>query len=536
MQIPNLSIPRVDMKNCFPLLTLSIAATLASATRAADPVPLGPPFVATSDTPHVQGEPRVSCDDDGHFVYVYSRGEIYARRYGLDGTPLSNDVQANPTKVHGTQDEAWVSLDPITGDYAVAWSDRNGGDGFEMGIGGRFFAADGTPYGAEFFLNVHTDFSQFDPRISFARTGRVVVAWTDAGADGSAGAFARIFERDGTPVTGEILLNHPSTFTQIQPDIACDRDGNFVAAYVDASGAYGEPRQILGRLFDADGLALGPEFVVNDVPDGMQRYPSVASGANGDFVVAWHDQSGTDGDGFGVFARCFAADGTPKGTQFVLSNTTAGDQQIPIVACDWVGNFVAVWEDWSGADADVMGRRFDVDGAPLGAEFTLHAPAEAGHQSWATVALSQSGQRIVTSWFDSDTDAYARLFEVPVFTTSPSLSLGTSSTFTLDVPGVGGDSYLFLPSLATSGIAVAGGRTLGLAFDPLLLFAASFPESTLFSGLAGKLDSSGGGTATFHVPSDAVVQGVAVSFALLTWDGQPDGVDFVSDSETYVIQ
>ena len=517
-------------------IALVLLCSLAAPATAGDAVPLGPPFVATSDTPHVQGQPRVSCDDDGNFVYVYSRGEIYGRRFDRDANPLSNDVQLNPTKVHGTQDETWVALDPITGDYATAWSDRNGGDGFEMGIGGRFFAADGTPYGGEFFLNVHTDFSQFGPRIAFARTGRVVVAWTDAGADGSAGAFARIFERDGTPVTGEILLNQPSTFTQIQPDVACDRDGNFVAAYVDASGAYGEPRQILGRLFDADGVALGPEFVVNDVPDGMQRYPSVARGADGDFVVAWHDQSANDGDGFGVFARCFEADGTPKGTQFVLSNTTAGDQQIPIVACDWVGNFIAVWEDWSGANADAMGRRFDVDGNPLGPEFHLHAVDEPGHQSWVTPALSQSGQRIVTSWFDSDTDAYARQFEVEVFTPSPAPTIGAATTFTLDVPGVGGDAYLFLPSLSTGGIPVTDGRVLGLGFDPLLTYALTFPDSPIFTGLAGTLDASGGGSATFQVPNDAAAQGVSVSFALITWDGAPTNVGFVSDPRTYVIQ
>src|SRR5690606_8256423 len=138
----------------------------------ADPVPLGPEFVATSDTANVQKQPRVACDDDGNFVYVYSRWNVYARRFDRDGTPLGNDVLVNPTKNGGEQDETWVAMHPTTGDYVVAWSDRHGGDGFQMGIGARFFRADGTPYAPEFFVNLHTDQSQFDPRIAYSRNGR----------------------------------------------------------------------------------------------------------------------------------------------------------------------------------------------------------------------------------------------------------------------------------------------------------------------------------------------------------------------------
>lgn len=518
------------------LVTLLTPLVLTPFATGADPVPLGPEFVATSVTANVQKQPRVACDDDGNFVYVYSKWNVYARRFDRDGTPLGNDFLVNQTNNGGEQDETWVAVDPTGGDYMIAWSDRNGGDSFEMGIGGRFYRANGTPYGGEFFINTHTQFSQFDPRIAFTRTGRVIVAWTDAGADGSAGAFGRIFLPDGTPLTGEILLNQPSTFTQIQPDVASDGAGNFVATYVDASGKYGEPRQILARRFDANGVPLGNEFLVNTVSAGMQRYPSVACGAAGDFVIAWHDESGNDGSGFGVFARAFHPNGTPKGPQFTLSNTTVGDQKIPLVECDYVGNFIASWEDWSSGDSDAKARRFDKDAVPLGSEFTLHAPGKPGHQMWQTVALSQSGQRIIASWFDTNSDAYARIFDVPTFTPDVTPTLGQTTTFTFDIPGVGGQPYIFLPSLSTGGIPVNDGRTLGLGFDPLLLFAVQFPTSSLFNGLAGTLDATGGGSAQFIVPNDAAALGVAVSFALVTYVGTPHDLRYLGDSRTYVLQ
>ena len=115
-----------------------------------------------------------------------------------------------------------------------------------MGVGGRFYAANGTPYGQEFILNTQTQFSQFEPHAAYSPTGRVMAVWTDAGVDGSAAAIGRIFDRFGNPITGEILLNEPNTFTQINPTVCCDRDGNWKVAFEDASGSTGAPREILG--------------------------------------------------------------------------------------------------------------------------------------------------------------------------------------------------------------------------------------------------------------------------------------------------
>src|SRR5690606_14260414 len=107
--------------------------------------------------------------------------------------------------------------------------------------------------------------------------------WADAGTDGSVGIVGRLFSRTGTPQGGEFLINAPSDKTQINPALATSRDGLFVCAYTDASGATGEPREVLCRLVDANGTLVSGEILVNSQSAGMQRFPAVAMDADGDF-------------------------------------------------------------------------------------------------------------------------------------------------------------------------------------------------------------------------------------------------------------
>ncbi len=520
------------------MIATVLAPSIAVCVAAADLQPLGPEFVVTSLTNHHQNQPWVECDDDGNFVISYSLGDVFGRILDRDGNPLTNDFVVNPTLFSGTQDESFVTVDKITGDFMICYSDRHGNDGYQMGIAGRFYRADGTPYGPEFIFNTHTDFSQFEPHACFAPTGKVLVVWTDAGTDGSAGVIGRLFDRTGEPLTGEVLINEPNTFTQINPNVACDRNGNFVVAYVDASGFYGQPREILARRVDPDGNPIGAEFNVNTTHAGMQRVPMVAVDHDGDFTIVWQDESGNDGNGWGVFARMYDKNGTPKGPDFSVCSDPTGNQSDPYVSMDYVGNFIVTWVDDATGSFDVQARRFDRNGVPLGPDFTVHQPAKPNGQTYPKVVVSQSGQRFIGVWYDFDSDTYARLFELPAIQADQNPTIGQTTTFTLEVPGMADQSYLLLPSLSTGpGIGMTGQRVLDLGFDPVLVYGISVPNGPIFSGLAGTLDATGKATATFTVPNNANAIGASISFALLTYvAGDLANVEFVSDTVTYVVE
>src|SRR5947208_1540710 len=62
--------------------------------------------------------------------------------------------------------------------------------------------------------------------------------------------------------------------------------------------------------------------------------------------------------------------------EFLLNQTTAGNQSQPSVAGFRGTQFVAVWEDHSGEA--IKGRLFGVNGAPSDNEFTINLPAPPG--------------------------------------------------------------------------------------------------------------------------------------------------------------
>ena len=73
-------------------------------------------------------------------------------------------------------------------------------------------------------------------------------------------------------------------------DIAMADDGSFVAVWQSGGNLDGNGEGIFAQRFDANGVTLGDEFLVNTTTTGNQTAPAIAmSGATGDFVVVWQD-------------------------------------------------------------------------------------------------------------------------------------------------------------------------------------------------------------------------------------------------------
>ena len=88
--------------------------------------------------------------------------------------------------------------------------------------------------------------------------------------------------------------------------MAAEADGDFVVAWTSGNGQDGSGNGVFARRFSSAGSPLATEFQVNTYSTGIPGCPSVAAGADGDFVVAWRSYY-QDGSGNGVFAQRFAA-------------------------------------------------------------------------------------------------------------------------------------------------------------------------------------------------------------------------------------
>jgi hypothetical protein len=164
-------------------------------------------------------------------------------------------------------------------------------------------------------------------------------------------------------------------------------DGSQYIVVWQSDGQDGEDNGVFGQRYDASATALGSEFQVNQITSGNQTTPVVAQAPSGRFVVAWASNAPTfSGYPLDIWARTFDATGTPLGPEFQVSENVydlggypAYRYQAvrnPAIEADATGRFVVVWEreDYLDDGRNIIGRRLDTSGAPLGGSFQVSAP------------------------------------------------------------------------------------------------------------------------------------------------------------------
>jgi methionine-rich copper-binding protein CopC len=225
----------------------------------------------------------------------------------------------------------------------------------------------------EFLVNTWTTYSQGYPRAaSFSDEGFLVVwqSWTQDGSD--FGVYGQRFDKDGNKVGLEFQVNTWTTGDQQYPSVAALSDGGFVVVW-ESVGQDRNGYGVYGQRFDKDGNKVGLEFQVNTWTTGDQRYPSVAALSDGGFVVVW-ESVGQDGSGYGVYGQRFDKNGGKLGDEFRVNTWTIDCQWFPSIASLADGGFVVVWES-VGQDGDgygVYGQKFDKDGKEVGSEFQVN--------------------------------------------------------------------------------------------------------------------------------------------------------------------
>jgi hypothetical protein len=224
--------------------------------------------------------------------------------------------------------------------------------------------------------------------------------------------------------------------------VAADADGDFVVVWqgYGSSGADTSGYGILGQRYASDGSTQGGEFQVNSHTTGFQLSASAAAHADGDFVVVWqsYGSHGTDSSGFSVHGQRYAADGSTRGAEFQVNSYTTGDQESPSVATDADGEFVVVWNragsPGNPGSKSVRGRRYAADGTAKGEEFRVNTYM-ASSQYLPSVAAETDGDFVVVWRSEASSEGetidssilgqrYSSVTAVPAITGGGRLALG----------------------------------------------------------------------------------------------------------------
>ena len=366
------------------------------------------------------------------------------------------------------------------------------------------------PVGPEFQVNTYSMADQCPHSIAVNVLGNFVVTWTD---ENGKKLLGKRYNALGIAQSGEFQANVVTGCGGTLSSVAMDASGNFVVVWADC-------KEVFGRRYDATGEALDNEFIIATNCFSWDYFwnPSVAMDSLGNFVVVWEGLSSADR---GVYGRRYDASGTAQGSEFKINNRVGLILWYPSVAMDVSGNFVVVWLDNRlnprDTNYDVFGRRYDASGTAQGDAFLVNTNT-VYQQHYPSVAMDASG-RFVVVWDEhhvgslSD-DVYGQCYDADGVTEGHVFQVNTYATnkrfscsrAAMDAAG----NFIVTWESVRDGIKVCGQRYS----NPPVVFAIDANSSL-----------TEGNTRLFNVTFSEAVTGVDVTdFALFITGDVPDAV------------
>jgi hypothetical protein len=233
-----------------------------------------------------------------------------------------------------------------------------------------------------------------------------VTAWYQGNTDFTGSRSIAVEVSVGSQMGEEFLVNSYTPDAQERSSVATLADGGFVIGW-QSQGEDGSGFGIFGQRYDANGKRLGREFRMNTHLADDQMMPSLAGLEDGSFVAVWVSAN-QDGAGSGIYGQMFAADGSRKNREFTvgtfLDSRPARDETTPRVAALADGGFVVVWaaNGKDGSGSGIYGQRFDAAGERVGTEIGINTTV-AGDQVTPSIAPLDDGGFIV-AWASKHQD------------------------------------------------------------------------------------------------------------------------------------
>jgi hypothetical protein len=305
------------------------------------------------------------------------------------------------------------------GGYVVVWNSANQ-DGNSNGIFAQRFNDQGNAVGNEFVVNTENFGAQTDPSVAGLNDGSFVVTWTsrESEVDSDINVYGQRFDANGDPIAEQFIVNTLLGNSQTLSQVDALPSGGFVVTYTtnDSNSGDNSGLGIAMRYFDANGVAVGDEILVNENIASTQSYPDVAVSDTA-VLVAWKTSTGDD-----IQARIFnPVDGTAITSEFTVNTNQTGDVfevQPNVIALD-DGNFLVTWsqrvDEFGGNYSGIRMQKVGADGALIGSELIVNSDdTSVRHIGEFGVAELNNGNVIVT--WSTNAGTYTQEIDVSVNT------------------------------------------------------------------------------------------------------------------------
>ncbi|MGX1089152.1 Ca2+-binding RTX toxin-like protein [Pseudomonas sp. AP3_22 TE3818] len=333
-------------------------------------VKVGGPALVNNVTNSAQEDPTITALANGGYVVAWQSdtfddmSDIAAQIYNANGVKVGSEFIVNTTRI-GMQDSAEITA-LSDGGFVVSWSSY-GQDGSGWGGYLQRYNASGAKVGVETRVSTTTQYDQDGPTVTGLADGGMMVVWEGNGKDDTAGIFGQRFKADGSKSGAEVRINTSVADDQTDPVVKVLSSGNYVVTWQsapddgDGNDETDAPGDIYAQLFNAAGVKVGAETLVNTTTTGNQEEPNVTAMMNGGYLVTWAGQG--IGDANGIFSQLFNASGVKVGTETRINTTTTDNQLFSQVTALADGGYVVAWESSKASgQVDVYTQRFDANG------------------------------------------------------------------------------------------------------------------------------------------------------------------------------
>ena len=286
--------------------------------------PIGNEFLAgtySNDTLPGGLRPNIVASGGGDFWMLstsqipYGSNEIFAQKFGSDGTLLAGRVQLTNSG-DGAADHA-ITTRLANGNIAMAWVEYAGDVAGTLSIVEQVFNGDLVAISGKQTLQALSAYNG-DPEFSIAATqaGGFAVGWSRYEGDGSGGPTAELlqmFNAVGEPVAPATVIERNDGSGSTSVGLAALADGNLVMTWTPNSEG-----NVHGQIFDSSGVRAGGIFELTD--DG-QRNIVVTGTTIGGFAVSFLGGSAESSDHWSVKSQVFgvaAAQGTSGDDVIIL--------------------------------------------------------------------------------------------------------------------------------------------------------------------------------------------------------------------------
>jgi VCBS repeat-containing protein len=424
--------------------------------------------------------------------------DAFIQVYDQNGQKVGNEFHAtDPGFAQGN-----VALASYNnGDFVLVREVQDDQSPFQNVIVGQRFDDAGGTVGLPFEIEAIGNEAFFDPAVAVLNDQKTVVVFTatnlDNPGDFSNGVFAQLYASDGSVIGVPQQLNVRERFSQDTPSVAATDDGGFVVAYKsDHNDDFGftTSQGVYVQKFDTNGTPTTGEILVNEIVDSSQRNPDVIAQPGGGFVVSYSDDNGTDGSGAGVFAQTFDSNGNRIDGRMQLNEEFSSTQDGSALASLGGINYVAVWQSQTSAGAgDGSGNGifhrlfgdpadFSVGGDPVVEGVNASVTYDENTLNGVPQLIDANGAAAISDPDSADFDGGSLLVS-NVISSAPLIDqINPPDDLTQDVLGLRQDARVSISGVDVSVDAVIVGQIVqdGAAGQPfeILLNANATPEAT----------------------------------------------------------